>query len=70
MSIPEYHARQMANQAKNKESRAQADEARHRNAVRDTLAHVEKAIDLLGEGADEKVRAELKRAIEKLRTIR
>jgi hypothetical protein len=70
MSLPEYHARQMANQATNRDSGAQADAVRYRNTARDAVRHIEKAIALLGEGADDEVRAELNRAIDMLRAIR
>ncbi len=70
MSMHEYRARQVANEAKNQGAQSSPELARLQRSVRAIRAHVEKAIALLGEETNAEARAELQRAVKKLASIR
>ena len=70
MSLSEYHARQMANQAGNRASASQAEDIRLQQTIRNIRAHLDKALELLGEDTNPEAKAELQRAVQKLNTIR
>ena len=70
MSLDEYHARQVANSAKNQVSSQLAEQGQLRRNVTEIRAHLEKAVELLGEEITPEAKAELQHALSKLAAIR
>jgi hypothetical protein len=57
MSLDEYRARQMANEARNQGAQSSLDVTRRQPIIRDIRAHVEKAFALLDEESKSRARA-------------
>ena len=70
MSLDEYRARQMANEARNQRAQSPLDVTRRQPIIRDIRAHVENAFALLDEESDSEARTELERALKQLAVLR
>ena len=69
MSLHEYHARQMANVARNQRAETSPDLIAAQRRIREVQQHVEKAAALLGEDANPEAKAELERAVKLLAAV-